>query len=666
MQPLAAFASAAVLALVLSGVVADGLPTHAALAMPSWSAIQQAATSTPAPAPAGTAAPSEHGPQVTLAPPPLAVQVPDGHGGYTAAPALTFRCPAVTSDPFGALTSQTGDRTDVTGCPFRVYDDTFSFGNAQIAMNPSDSTQAVFTALHSAPDAGGPTPRSREPGQTHTAFTTYSQGISWFDQPIQGSPGRSEYGESDAVVMDPRGDIYLAYLWNTGGSNETYGSTIGLYKAGTSDDLGTVSNSYDDSTVIEGRAATDPIPRVHLVYVPPYVPPPDLNATGNLTGGPATKEEIGQEAVGRTNHTDERVAAVWLERAGTAPYGPHGYPGWIDAAVTDTGNVNSWSRLPERSLIGPCLDASNPVAWAGQIYVACEVDKGYDHRSRAKIGDIDIWALDPLTGNTTLVAPTYIVGGHPFLAVTADGYFVLATTRLLDQGGASITLASGWYARTWGNLGDVGSLLHQMAGTKPVYDAAVTALSLSDRYKIYALTYMEWQKPSDPAAFPSPPPPPDPANPLGSRPRLTDYRKFLVVGKECDRFPLGAAEMQLGTGIDATNLAAYSERPSVFDDLQDGLVNYREANGEDLWYFAVNDYGAMQYGAVVTAATGSTCAIPPPPLPPPPIPVAQALTVVSPANIVLGSTVGVAASAMVVYLLTVRRRAAVATVAEDK
>lgn len=603
---------------------------------------------------------------VGFAPPPLRVTFPGPSGEYLAAPPLSFRCPSVAENPIPAALAASGDRTDVTGCPFRVYDDTYSFGNVALAINPVDSRQAIFTALHSAPDDDGPTPRSRTSSQTHTAFTSYTQGVQWNDQPINSAPGMGVFGEASDVAMDPQGNTYVAYLWSAGTSNVTYGSTIGLYKAGHPEDQQGVSGSYGDPAVIESRTSTNPIPRIDLQYVAPYVPPPDLNATANLTAGPATQEEIGNEALDSSNATDARVAAVWFERATAPPYGPHGYPGWIDAAFTDTGARNVWSRLAENALIGPCMDASNAVAYAGQLYVACVVDKGYSHRSRANIGDIDMWAIDPLTGNTTLVGATPLVGGHPMLAATKDGYFVLITTRLVDSQGAEVNTAFGWFGRSWTVGGDVGPVLHAMAGGKPVYDATVTAISLSERYKMFALVYMEWQTPSDPTAVPQAPPPPDPGNPLGSRPRMTDYRKFLVVAKECDDFPLGAAEMQLGTGIDATNIAAYSERPSVFDDFQDGLVNYRETTGEDLWYFAINDYGAVQYGAVVTAATGSSCPIAPAPLPPPPVPVPQALTVASAANVVVGSTVGVAAAAMILYLLSVKRRVATAAVAEDK
>jgi len=643
-------------------------------------ALRPAPTSEPAGSPAVAAAdPSIH---VEAAPVPQLVPIPDGQGGYTAASPLTFKCPNAYDIASQPPQRDPTDRTDITGCPFRVYDSTYSFGNTALAVNPNDERQAIFTSLHSGPDDGGATPRSRSPegaGDTHTAFTTQYQGVAWDDQPISGgSPGRGVDGESSAVAMDPKGNLYIAYLWSTppagnvtlGGENVTvYGSTIGLYKGAATTVSDSVDRAYGSPVGIDSRSPTDPIARVGLVYVPPLTPPaPEANATGNLTGGPANATEVGDQAVGehQVNQTQERVAAVWFERATAAPWGPHGYPGWIDAAFTGTSPKNGWSRLPDNSLIGPCLDGSNPVAWQGQVYVACVVDKGYNARGHARIGDVDVWAIDPITGKSVVVGTTDLVGGHPMLAVTQDGYFVAATTRFQGAGvGSSIVVATGWYGRQFGGAKDIGPLLHQMAGSQQVYDATLTGLAVSERTKMYAVSYMEWQKPGD-ATHPQPPPLPDPSNPVPQAPRLMDYKKIIAVGKECDQFPLAAAAMQLGTGIDATNMQAYTERPSVYDDFQDGLVTYREPTGEDLWYFAVNDYGAVQFGAVVTNVIGSTCPLAPPPPLPPPVPVPQALTVASAANIVVGSTVGVAASAMVLYLLTVKRRVATTAAAEDK
>jgi hypothetical protein len=655
------------LSLLLSiSLVADALP--GAVAIPGASQTSGLASGpgpqspmphawpSKAPARNSIAADLAIGPGIGSAPPPGPVY--DAAGQQV--PPLTFNCPGSA----GIFQPPNGDPTDrtVLGCPIRVYDTTYHFGNPAIAVDPNDERNMVFTSLHGSPQDNAPTPRSRG-DLTHTAFTSDDQGISWNDQPINGG---GSYGETDSVTMDTTGNMYIAYLWSQGGGNETtgYGSTFSLYKAATAHDQGAAERSYGDGTTISGRASNNVIPRISIIDVPAYHPPQDLNATGNLTSGPADPSEVGNQAVGGVNKTNERIAAVWFERAPAAPYGPGGYPGWIDIAVTDTGSQNQWARLSEDRLIGPCMDGSNGVAFNGGVYVACVVEKGYNHRPRAKIGDIDIWRMEPLTGNTTFIGTAPMRGGHPTLAVTDDGYFVLVTSRLIDENGAEVQLASGWYGYKWAPLGDAGPLLHSMAGNQPVYDANVNAVAIDPVGKNAVLDYMEWQQPSN-YTNPQPPPLPDPTNPTGTAPRLKDYKKILAAFNECASFPVAASAVELGTGIDPQNFDAYQERPSMFDDFQDGLVTYQEPSGRHVMYMAINDYGAMQVAGVLVNNVPA-CVVPPPPPPVPPVPIPQALSVVNMAQTWVGAGVGVVASVSILYLLTVKRRVAQYTVAEDK
>jgi hypothetical protein len=597
-------------------------------------------------------------------------------------PPLQFRCPP-TSLPESTPDPQTGDKTTY-GCPFRVYDGAngvpcipncppgsgqgqgYPLGNPQIAVNPSNEAEAVFTALHDQPAPNGPTPRSRG-GLTHTAFTTADQGLNWEDQPTQyggSSSGVAYLGESSSVTMDPQGNMYLAYLWVLPNGNATtgYGGAIGLFKAGTAHDRGSVSASYSNQKTIASRTSHNIIPRVDIVYVAPYRAPQASVANGTLA--PATDAEVGQEAV-VVNHTRERVVTMWFEKAADYRNSTTGMPGWIDAAITDTSSRNSWQRLEKRQLIGPCRAASNPVAWNGLVYVACQVERGYTARSRARIGDIDIWALDPLTGNTTLVSATGLRGGRPLLATTPDGYMALLSITQRPDKVLDAMEAFGWYGRGWTVKGNIGPELHRMGGGVPLNDAAITGIAVTQREKTVAIVYMEWaQRPNNAPAQP-PPTAPDPANPTAAYPPLTDFRKYVVTYNEC-AFPLAASKLQLGTSLDPTNMDAYVKKPGTYDDFQDGLVAYREPNGEDVFYFAVNDYGAMQYGAIVTQGASAFCPVTPPLFSTAPAAIPQALATGSTASVTVGAVVGVAAVAMVTYLLTVKRRVAHFAAAEDK
>ena len=49
------------------------------------------------------------------------------------------------------------------------------------------------------------------------------------------------------------------------------------------------------------------------------------------------------------------------------------------------------------------MAASNPVAFDGKVFVACVADAGYSGRSRARVGDIDVWSIDPKTGKKQFI-----------------------------------------------------------------------------------------------------------------------------------------------------------------------------------------------------------------------------------------------------------------------
>jgi hypothetical protein len=117
--------------------------------------------------------------------------------------------------------------------------------------------------------------------------------------------------------------------------------------------------------------------------------------------------------------------------------------------------------------------------------------------------------------------------------------------------------------------------------------------------------------------------------------------------------------------VDPSNFDAYTTTPSLFDDQQDGLVRVRQANGQDVFYFAINDYGAMQYGAF-QATSSQLCFTPPPPLPAAVPAIPQALTITNPAVTFTGAIVAFAALSAVTYLAVAKRRVATYAVAEAK
>jgi hypothetical protein len=242
----------------------------------------------------------------------------------------------------------------------------------------------------------------------------------------------------------------------------------------------------------------------------------------------------------------------------------------------------------------------------------------------------------------------------------------LLTSEKLPDASLDVHTAFGWYGRGWSRGGNIGPDLHRrLGGSVPLRDASINAIAVSQREKTVALVYMEWAQRQNEVPAQPPPTLPDPTHPTAPTPVLTDFRKYIVTYNECD-FPIAASQMQLGAGVDPNNLNAYLKQPAIFDDFQDGLVSYREPNGEDVFYFAIDDYGAIQYGAVVTNLASSFCAVTPPLAPVGMAGIPQSLANASTASLTVGSVVGVTAVAMVAYLLTVKRRVAHFAVAEDK
>lgn len=565
------------------------------------------------------------------------------------------------------------DRT-VIGCPIRIYDTTNHFGSAQMDVDPGNEALAMFCSLHGGPVEKGPTPRSRSEGGSHTTFTTRTQGLSWSDQPT--TPASGGFGEGADCVFDHNGNLYLGYLSSRAAFEEgVYGSTITLYKGGSVVDDNAVFRAYQDGHAINSLTAKNPITRFNLLYVPQYNAPVWVNGTNNATlQEPSDTEDYGHYTL-EENHTLDRVVATWFERASDWRNSTTGFAGWINAAITDTGGRNTWKLLPSypavsesngqvradprTRLIGPCMDASNPVSYRGMLYIACVVDAGYQARNRARIGDVDIWQIDPVTMNVTFHSTSPIRGGVPRLAASFDGRMVMTSHLRVDENNTQVQTAWGWYGKHWELGPDLGRILHLMLKNEPTFAAEVTALQISEDTHTAILIYMEHQKTQQdqiPQPDPTNPGPlPDPNHPENTVPHLTDYRKMAVTFAQCES-PIAALLMTTGTGVDPANGDAYAQNPAMFQDIDDGLAYYRTADDRELFYFAINDYGAMQFGAFKVESGSTACFTIPPVFEPVAVALPQALTTPATSSLALTAAMGVGAVAISAYILAVKRK----------
>ncbi len=642
-----------VLALVAVGIQPGGaLPVDSPLAIAGGDANDPVAPEGPGEASerghdAGAPA-DDGGIRMTPAPPWRPLAAPGDNGGFT------FRCESPGLQEGYQISN---DDMVVYSCPIRIYDNDYHFGSPKIAVNPSDSREAVFFALHGTPAETGSAEQSRT-GLTHVAFTTATRGLMWEDQPTDpGYPDGSSMGDFASGALDSEGNVYAAYLWHRPLGGDDWDATIGLFKGGTTRDEKSVIRSYGNPFFIDGREIGNQILAAHVAYVAEPIPV-NYTAEANETAAPSEEEDFGEEAI--EIERGDFVVATWHERAFDWRNSTTGKSGWIDAAWTNSSVRNHWLRLDDSELIGPCFDASNAVAWNGKVYVACVVDKGYKARTRAHVGDVDIWSIDPATGTTKHLGFTGLNGPNVRMAANADGYMAVLTTKVVEEQQVDVEAAFGWYGRQWTVTGNIGPALHQMTGGRDIVSAHVTAAELTVDQKVLYIVYKEWNGPMDPESLP------DPAMIVdGQPPRLNDYRKVIVAMSQCT-FPLAATAMELGSGVDPSNYQAYMDNPEGFNDVQDGLQYVREPTGEELVYFAIADYGTMQFGAIVSAAQGDVCPVPTPLLSIPPPPVPQALSAGTPAAMYVGAAVGAASLAMIGYLLAARRRAPTLVTAEDR
>ncbi len=546
-------------------------------------------------------------------------------------------------------------------CPRRIYDNTVGgnrgwlMGNMDLAIHPDDPNVLGFVSMHGDATDAGPRNHSRV-GLTHSLYGSVDLGNTFGDQWTDTSSNGGIYGDEAAIALDADGNVYVAYSWAMP-QGDGFEHIVRAWKGDHMNEArNNMMQSYDSGNHYEvwGRDVSNNITELHMVYVP--VPPPEQNSTDNETHPPgqigdATIEFEGDEFIAMTYH--EQAFQGWSETMEMSA--------WIDVHWTDTGPGNSidrWNHLSKEELIGPCRDASNPVVWEGRVYVACTVDAGYDARRSARVGDVDIWSVELENGTKRFESHANINGDHPRLAINANGYMAVVTTRVLDEDRVDIRASLGWYGKSWNTQWQFGELIHREMGDQPILDAHVTGLALSDTDNTAFAIYKEWNALEDEEVDPNNPPQPDPEE---LRLRMKGYSKFLFSFHECEA-PIAGAHFAVGDAYMEINGDAYQNEnlqnyPGVFNEPRDGIQTVWFGN-EELAFFAVGDYGAGQFGAVRvnSALSDSLCVfVPPPPLVlPVPAPLAAGLA--SQYSALVGSTVGAASLAGIGYLLAVKRK----------
>lgn len=606
-----------------------------------------------------------------------------------------FRCPVGNEDNAPAA-SDTNVQVIRTSCPFRIIDDADLLGSPQLAVRHDDPDEVAFFSLHGAATGDGPTPRSREPepelaagqgtpgGLSHTTFTSRDGGWNWEDNPH----GREGFGETASGVMNRDGNLVMAFLFSKFLGTDRHGDEIFDYHFALYKDNTVQSRPSYKATKFPTREPGNTIQEVNLVLVKPQslIRTQDeydevvreherekREAAYNGSQPPSREDEIGNYTIPRDeeDYSDDIIAAVWHERAYDWRNATTGRSSWVSAAWTDASSRDDWHVLPDEQLIGPCREASDPASWNGLIYVACSVDAGYTGRRGAQIGDVDIWAIDPVSERKMFIGHAGGVGdGQLRLAANEEGRMVLTSTKPVGQEApyefVRVHVAWSWYGRDWDSVYDIGGQLHNIWG-QPVIDARVTSLALTTEEQTMFLSYME--RSDMEARQPDGLVDPNPAEP---RVNAAEFHKAVGVYEYCNSRPVLLWDLQVGVRRHPFQEGLVNDFTGVFDDLHDGTAIARDAGtGREHIYFAYGDHGVIQYGILDsqdTSLQGMDCnPIPQAPVFFTPAPAAPAPLLVSQGvNAALAASMGAPTALGLGYLLIAKRRAAMAAAVKAK
>ncbi len=559
-------------------------------------------------------------------------------------------------------------------CPFRIIDDADLLGSPRLAVDPTDPNKVAFFSLHGGSTSDGPTPRSRDPdtavvagGLTHTTFTSTNQGWDWEDNPH----GDGAYGEANDGLVSRDGNLFIMSLFSKPLGAQEDGTRIfdyhfELYKENSID-----KNPGHRGKRIPARMPGNVIEEVSLVLVTPptrietqaeyesYME--NRTEQGENATAPSDDDDIGNHTIPRDaeDTSDDLVAAVWFERAYDWRNATTGKSSWIDMVVTDASSRDDWDKIDDSQLIGPCRSASNAVGWNGRIYVACSVDAGYTGRHGARIGDIDIWQLDPVTGNKSWMSVVPgVVDGQLRLAANEEGRFALTVTNLIgvDEGVGTpdLRIVWGWHGRTWRDNFQIGHQFHDI-WDQPLVDGRVTAIRILDNAPVAFVSFMER---SNTTANPQPP------GPNGApEASAIEFHKAVGLFSQCSGMPESLFDLQTGIARHPFEDGLVGDQTGVFDDLHDGMdVVFDPSTGQDRLYFAYGDHGVIQYGILDVSGVFPSCTADlfPPPLFTPAPPIAAPLMLSNAAGVATGLAAAVPAAVGLGSLLIAKRKVALA------
>lgn len=527
-----------------------------------------------------------------------------------------------------------------TFCPVTAVDGADAMGDPSVAVDPFRPTNLIIASLHGGGDSpGAPGPKSRT-GLAFTTFTSTNGGASWNDNPFSPptairSNGRA-FGETPALTVSPYGQAFVGSLYSVPRGSDTASGFDYVLAAQKFRTLQSINENQGGSGDYNAQFLGSMYPGNAIRQMWYVFNPHTDNMTVVWTEQQTPHSRPASETLARYDDTlDGMAARLRAEAARHDVVGPLAAlqrmqsenttapRSAIGVAWTDLNPSTKLSVQPRDVAIAPCETSTNPVIKEGMLYIGCKVGAGaFRWNPAAKAGDIEIFRMHPDGGEPEYLGPAPVTGGAPKMGVRSDGRVALVSAGvvdgqfMLDAVYGALDPETGMIA--WGKIHHHGDEVRKIEDWDPV-DANIQDLTYREYSGVLHIILKRVLERSPDADRPA-------------SPFAPTVHKSIIAVDERHGY-LYYHDLDIGSITNRTQDATLMQQSdAVFNDITDDLLELapqpHRHGGQSLGdnyqrqFFAVGDYGVIQFAEIVevTDLRGPGIAVvslPPPPAPAP-------------------------------------------------
>lgn len=523
-------------------------------------------------------------------------------------------------------------------CPIQAVDGEDMMGDPSLAVDPFDTDRMIMASLHGTGGEDGPSERSRS-GQAFTTFTSTNHGVSWTDNPFFPPPnlGFGAFGEHPQVTIDPLGFVYIGSMYSIEDGNDGYDYVIAAQNFTGISNINRAQNGVYNVKFIPTLYPKNVMEQFWYLYHPindvmnmVWWERPPGEEPGQGFQQPANTELLESLTLDAPARKDAETEQEQEERES-------GAIGMV------WKNRRNYYGQEQEDIIEPCDSATNPVRSGASIdiygnqgakkddekmYIACRVGEGnFRWDDNVDVGDFVLFRVNPNLENFTYLGKTPLNGGEAKLASRSDGRLAIATARI-NNGQLELFVAYGedkGNKATWTGLESYGSKIEPLPQNRDLEEVNIQSMIYREYSGVLHLILKQVTSVRGSGIE------------TVTSTIAPNIQKSLLAIDETYGL-LADRDLDIGNPLNRTDPVLLTAPESAYNDISDGFLEMPPApysyNGEDLGdytqeFFAIGDYGIVQFAEVVelTELRGPAFGQPPPP--PTPIPAPAASTAIS-------------------------------------